>query len=523
MAEHRTVADAIDHALIARLAGRIRAGGGAPRVTTSAPFTGAPIAELPQTSPDQVHRAVARARQVQPGWAARPPRERAAVLRRLSDLVVTRQQQALDLMQIEAGKARAHAFEEIVDIAITAGWHARRGPRLLADRRRSGLVPGVAVATEVRHPMGVVGVIAPWNYPLTLALSEVLPALLAGNAVVLKPDTQVALTALWAAAQLEDAGLPEDLLQIIVGEGPVVGPALIAEVDHVCFTGSTPIGRTVARQAAFRLVGASLELGGKNGLYVAADADVDRAASTAVRDCFSGAGQVCIAMERVVLHRDIADAFLDRFVDLTERLRMGPALDWSTDLGCLVSQTQLERVRSHVDDAVARGARVLTGGVARDDLGPLFYAPTVLDGVSRDAACYAQETFGPVVALSRVASDAEAVGLINDTDYGLNASVWSRDLGRARQIARRINTGTVTINESYTTSWSAMSAPMGGRGQSGLGRRHGAQGLLRFTESQTIAEQRFGSEPLYALGGRRMAAALTLALRAARRARLPWP
>ena len=202
---------------------------------------------------------------------------------------------------------------------------------------------------------------------------------------------------------------------------------------------------------------------------------------------------------------------------------MGPALDWSTDLGCVVSHAQLERVRAHVDDAVARGARVLTGGVARNDLGPLFHAPTVLDGVPRDAVRYAQETFGPVVAVSRVASDAEAVGLINDTDYGLNASVWSRDLARARQIARRINTGTVTVNESYTASWGAISSPMGGRGQSGLGRRHGAAGLLRFTEFQTIVEQRIGSEFLYALGGRRMAAAVTQALRAARRARLPWP
>jgi len=509
--------------MIARLVDRVVAGAGAERVTTSAPFTGTPVAELPLTSPEQLERAVARGRQVQQAWAARPPRVRAAVLRRLYDLVLARQRQALDLLQIEAGKARVHAFEEVVDIALTAGWHARRGPRLLADQRRSGMVPGVTVATEVRHPVGVVGVIAPWNFPLSLALAEALPALLAGNAVVLKPDTQATLTALWAAEQLAEAELPDGLLQIVVGDGPVIGPALIAEVDYVCFTGSTPVGRTVAQQAASRLVGASLELGGKNGLYVAADADLGRAVPAAVRDCFSSAGQVCISMERVVLHRDIADAFLDRFVALTERLRMGPALDWSTDLGCLVSPALLERVRAHVDDAVARGARVLTGGVARNDLGPLFYAPTALDGVPRDAACHAQETFGPVVAISRVASDVEAVGLINDTDYGLNASVWSRDPARARRIARQINTGTVTINEAHTTSWGTMSSPMGGRGQSGLGRRHGSEGLLRFTESQTITQSRFGSEPLYALGGRRLAAAVTQALRAARRARLPWP
>ena len=519
----RTVADALDHALIARLACRVPTTADAPRIITSAPFTGTDIARLPQTPPDEVRRAAARARAAQPAWAARPVRERAAILRRLYDRVVARRGQVLDLLQIEAGKARADAFNEVVDIAITTGWYARRGPRLLADRRRGGLFPGLTVATEVQHPVGVVGVIAPWNFPLTLALAEALPALLAGNAVVLKPDTQVALTALWAAEQLEDAGLPEHLFQVVLGDGPVVGPALIAEVDYVCFTGSTAVGRTVAQQAASRLAGASLELGGKNGVYVAADADLDRAVPTVLRDCFAGAGQVCVAMERVVLHRDIADAFLERFIALVERQRMGPAVDWSTDLGCLVSHEHLERVRAHVDDAVARGARVLTGGVTRDDLGPLFYAPTVLEGVPRAASCYAQETFGPVVAVSRVASAGEAVALINDTEYGLNASVWSRNLPRARQIARRITTGTVTINESFVTSWSAIAAPMGGRGQSGIGRRHGAQGLLRFTEPQTITEHRTGNEPLYALGGRRMAGVITWALRAARRAHLPWP
>ena len=517
------MAEALDHALIARLVGRVATTPDAPRITTSAPFTGTDIARLPQTPPDEVRQAIARARAAQPAWAARPVRERAEILRRLYDRVVARQGQVLDLLQIEAGKSRADAFTEVVDIAITTSWYARRGPRLLADRRRGGLVPGLTVATEVRHPVGVVGVIAPWNFPLTLALAEALPALLAGNAVVLKPDTRVALTALWAAEQLEDAGLPEHLFEIVLGDGPVVGPALVPEVDYVCFTGSTAVGRTVAQQAASRLAGASLELGGKNGVYVAADADLDRAVPGVLRDCFAGAGQVCVAMERLVLHRDIADAFLERFIALVERQRMGPAVDWSTDLGCLVSREHLERVRAHVDDAVARGARVLTGGVTREDLGPLFYAPTVLEGVPRSASCYAQETFGPVIAVSRVASAADAIALINDTEYGLNASVWSRNLAQARQIARRITTGTVTINESFVTSWSAIAAPMGGRGQSGLGRRHGAQGLLRFTEPQTITEHRTGNEPLYALGGRRMAGAVTRALRTARRAHLPWP
>jgi succinate-semialdehyde dehydrogenase/glutarate-semialdehyde dehydrogenase len=520
----RVVADGLDSAFIAHLAARIGAADDAPRATIRAPFTGEEIAALPQSTPDDVAHAVARGRRAQPAWAGAPPRERAAVLWRFHDRVLEQQARVLDLIQIEAGKARVHAFEEVADGAITASWYARRGPRLLADTRRPGLMPGLSVATEVRHPWGVVGVIAPWNYPLTLAVAETLPALLAGNAVVLKPDTQTALTALWVAQTLEDAGLPPDVLQVVVGDGPVVGAALIDTVDYVCFTGSTATGRTVAQQAAARLVGSSLELGGKNSLYVAADADLARAAEAAVRDCFSGAGQVCVTTERLVLHRDVADAFLERFVRRVEDLRLGAGLDYSADVGCLVSQEHLDRVRSHVDDAVAKGAKIVTGGTARPDIGPTFFTPTVLADVPPAATCYATETFGPVVATYPVDSDNDAVELINDTPYGLHASVWSRDRSHAFRTARRIRSGTVAINEAYTSAWGAMSSPMGGRGQSGLGRRHGAEGLLRFTDPQSVVVERGpGLGPLYAQGGERVAALFSGLLRAARRAHVPWP
>src|SRR5918911_351896 len=290
---------AFDPARVRRLAARVTAGRTARRVTTTAPFTGAPLAELPLSTPDDVRAAVARARSAQPGWAARGVRERAQVLLRLHDLVLARRAELLDLIQLECGKARAHAYEEVADVAINARWYARRGPGLLADVRHPGLVPGLTRGTEVRQPKGVVGVIAPWNYPFPLALSDALPALLAGNAVVLKPDTRTALTALAGAELLTEAGLPEALFGVVVGDGPVVGGALVDAVDHVCFTGSTATGRTVAARAAARLVGASLELGGKNAAYVAADADLDPAAEGTVRDCFSNAGQLCISIERL--------------------------------------------------------------------------------------------------------------------------------------------------------------------------------------------------------------------------------
>ncbi|HYJ74371.1 MAG TPA: aldehyde dehydrogenase family protein, partial [Kineosporiaceae bacterium] len=323
---------------------------------------------------------------------------------------------------------------------------------------------------------------------------------------------------------LDEAGLPPDVFGVVIGDGPVVGGALVDAVDHVCFTGSTATGRMVAQRAAARLVGASLELGGKNAGYVAADADLDRAAEGAVRDCFSSAGQLCVSMERLVLHEEIADAFLDRFLGRVRRMRLGTALDFTTDMGSLVSAEQLERVRAHVDDAVAKGATVLAGGRARPDIGPLFYEPTVLEGVPPEASCFREETFGPVVAVRRASSDAEAVAMMNDTDYGLNATIWTRDTRRGGVLARHVVAGTVGVNENFVASWGSVASPMGGRRSSGLGRRHGREGILRFTEPQTIAVQRGpGFGVLYAQGSERFAQQFTAMLRLARKAHLPWP
>jgi succinate-semialdehyde dehydrogenase / glutarate-semialdehyde dehydrogenase len=332
------------------------------------------------------------------------------------------------------------------------------------------------------------------------------------------------LTALWAAELLAAAGLPDGLFQIVHGAGSLLGTALIERCDHICFTGSTATGRLVAEQAGRRLIGVSLELGGKSSLYVAEDADLDRAAEAAVRDCFASAGQLCVSIERLIVHERIADAFLDRFVDRVRRLRLGAGLDFSADFGSLISADQLHQVSSHVDDARAHGATVLAGGRARPDVGPLFYEPTVLTGVTPAAACYQQETFGPVVSVYRVGSDGEALTLANTGEYGLNASIWTRDLARGRRLARQVRAGTVAVNEAFIATWGSVAAPMGGHRDSGLGRRHGPEGLLRFTESQTVAVQRgMGFGPMYSIGGERMSAAFTTALRLARAAHLPWP
>lgn len=333
--------------------------------------------------------------------------------------------------------------------------------------------------------------------------------------MVNKPDTQTALTALWARELLVEAGLPAELWQIVVGDGPVIGPAVVERADYVSFTGSTRTGREVAQRAAARLVGASLELGGKNAMLVLADADLDKAAEGAVRACFSSAGQLCISIERLFVHGSVADAFLERFAARTRALRLGGGLAYGADMGSLVSQRQLDTVTRHVEEAVKAGAAVLAGGQARPDIGPLFFEPTILDGVTDQMAVCAEETFGPVVSIYRFDTEDEAVATANATPYGLNSSVWTRDLRRGRAVAARLRTGTVNVNEAYAAAYGSVASPMGGMGDSGLGRRHGAEGILRYTEAQTIASQRvMPLAPAFGLDDEKFAALFTRSLRA---------
>ncbi|MCC9310343.1 succinate-semialdehyde dehydrogenase (NADP(+)) [Kitasatospora sp. RB6PN24] len=511
----RTVASAVPQSLVTRLARGITAAGDAAREWTVAPLTGEPLAELPQSTVADVETAYRLARGAQQAWAARPVRARAAVLLRFHDLLLKRQDEVLDLVQAETGKARLHAFEEVLAAAMAARHYGRAAAGYLKDRRRGGAVPVLTHTVEGRRPKGVVGQISPWNYPLELSVSDALPALVAGNAVVTKPDTQTALTALWARELLVEAGLPAELWQIVVGEGPVIGPAVVERADYVSFTGSTRTGREVAQRAAARLVGASLELGGKNAMLVLADADLDKAAEGAVRACFSSAGQLCISIERLLVHRSVADAFLERFAARTRALRLGGGLAYGADMGSLVSQRQLDTVTRHVEEAVKAGATVLAGGRARPDIGPLFFEPTILDGVTDQMAVCAEETFGPVVSVYRFDTEDEAVTTANATPYGLNSSVWTRDLRRGRAVAARLRTGTVNVNEAYAAAYGSVASPMGGMGESGLGRRHGAEGILRYTEAQTIASQRvMPLAPAFGLDDEKFAALFTRSLRA---------
>jgi len=497
----------------ARLAALVSAAPGRRRQVTHSPFDGSGIGEVPTCTADDVAAAVARARAAQRGWAARPLRERAAVARRYHDLVLARQDELLDLIQVESGKSRASAHEEVADVAANALYYARTAGRHLRTRRREGAVPLLTTTVVHHRPRGVVGVISPWNYPFTLAVSDAVPALVAGNAVVLKPDRQTPFTALAAVELLREAGLPPDLFHVVTGEGTVLGPSLIDAVDFVMFTGSTAVGRVVAEQCGRRLIGFSAELGGKNPMIVLADSDVEAAARQAVHACFSNSGQLCISIERIYVEAPVYDRFAAAFAHRVRQMRLAAGLTWDADMGSLVSAAQLAVVRRHVDDAVAKGARVLAGGRERPDLGPLFFEPTVLEGVTEDMEVARAETFGPVVSLYRVRDAAEAVARANDSEYGLNAAVWSTSR-RGAAVAARLQVGTANVNEGYAATWSSYDAPMGGWKASGVGRRHGREGIVKYTEAQTVAVQRLMRiHPPDGGGGQRWAALVTTGVR----------
>ncbi|MFQ3561569.1 succinic semialdehyde dehydrogenase [Streptomyces gramineus] len=483
----RTAADVVTPELVAQLTKGVVGSG---RTANHTPFTGEKLADLPESNPQDVAKAFEAARAAQAVWAKVPVRQRAAVLLRFHDLVLARQAEVLDLIQLETGKARLHAHEEVQAVAVAARHYGRKAPAYLRPKRHAGAMPTLTKVTELRHPRGVVGQIAPWNYPLELSVGDALPAFVAGNAVVMKPDTETCLTALWARDILVEAGLPADVFQVVLGEGPVVGPEVVRHADYVSFTGSTRTGREVAQGAASRLIGVSLELGGKNAMLVLEDADIEKAAAGAVRACFSSAGQLCISIERLYVHESVADAFVERFAARTRAMRLGRSLAYGADMGSLVGERQLETVSRHVAEAVEKGATVVAGGTARPDIGPYFYEPTILDGVEDAMAVCTEETFGPVVSLYRFRTEDEAVEHANGTPYGLNSSVWTKNGSRGRAVAARLRTGTVNVNEGYAPAYGSVQSPMGGMKDSGLGRRHGSEGILKYTEAQTVAQQR---------------------------------
>jgi len=457
-----------------------------------APATGETLGTVPESTPDDVVEAVETAREKQAKWAEVPVETRAAIIEQFAECVLDHRESFLDILQDETGKSRQTALEELLDIQSTCDYAVDHGPAAIADEPRSPMISMLSTATVTYEPVGVVGVISPWNYPLNLAMVDAIPALLAGNAVVLKPDEKTPYGALLLAELLEEAGLPEGLFQVVAGDGETVGGTLIDNADYVSFTGGTETGRVVAAQAGRNLIGCSMELGGNNPLIVLDDVDIEQAARGAVTACFSNVGQLCLSAERLYVEASVFEDFLAAFVRETEQLTLGTEHSFEADLGSLIDETQLQKVESHVESARESGASVETGGRGRPDVGPYCYAPTILTDVNPDSQVACEETFGPVVSVTPVDSEAEAIERANDSPYGLNASVWTGDTARGERVARQINCGTVCVNDGFTVGWSATDAPMGGMGESGLGRRHGPEGIRRYTESRTVAVSKVG-------------------------------
>ncbi|WP_134739820.1 succinic semialdehyde dehydrogenase [Nocardioides sp. 503] len=488
-----SVTDAFLQGLVARIPST---SGGTWKLTEV--YTGEVLVELPQSTPADIERAFASARAAQHEWASWPLKKRLGVFKRAHKLFLDNAVTTTDLIQVESGKNRRMAIEESCDPPMVMSHYIKRAPHLLAPVKRGGPVPFLTTSTEIRQPKGVVGVIAPWNFPFATGLSDAITALIAGNGVVLKPDNKTALSPLYGIQMLEDAGLPKGLFQVVCGEGPDVGPTLIDNANYVMFTGSTATGRVIGERAGRNLIGCCLELGGKNPMIVLEDADMEETVQGAVFGVFGNTGQICMHIERIYLPESRYDEFKSRFTAAAEALNVGATYDFGPEMGSLVSPDHKERVQSHVDDAVAKGATVVTGGKARPDLGPAFFEPTILEGVTKDMLAGSTETFGPVVGLHRYRTVDEAVELANDTEYGLNASVWGGDLKRAEDVARRIQSGNVNINDILATAFASKGTPSGGVKQSGVGARHGDQGLTKYTDVQNLAvlkKQVMGARP----------------------------
>jgi acyl-CoA reductase-like NAD-dependent aldehyde dehydrogenase len=429
-----------------------------------------------------------RARAAQPAWEALGFDGRGEILRRAQKWVVENSDRIARTIVSETGKTYDDALiAEIGYVASAFGFWAKHAPRFLADekvRASSPFLVGRRLVVRYR-PLGVIGVIGPWNYPLTNSFGDCIPALAAGNSAVLKPSQSTPLTSLLMAEGLRESGLPEDVYLVAAGDG-AAGEALIDEVDMIMFTGSTATGKRVLERAARTLTPVSLELGGKDPMIVLADADVERAANSAVYASMQNGGQTCVSIERVYVEAPIYDDFVDRVARKVSALRQGvPDGPGSVDVGAMTFAPQLDVVSRHVEEARAAGARVLVGGRASHQQGGRFYAPTVLADVDHSMSCMTEETFGPTVAIMRVSDADEAVRLANDSPYGLAASVFGKDVARAEQVARRIEAGAACVNDAQL-NYFALELPMGGWKESGMGSRHGAPGIRKYCRQQSL-------------------------------------
>lgn len=479
----------------------VAAGAGAQRsrIEVVSPATGTVVGVVAVDSPADVTAIAAELRAAQPEWEARGPHERGAVLRRFLDWILDNERSLVETIQAESGKSWGDASLEIIMAVDTINYYVKNAPKFMADRTVSaaGLANLTKKLTVQYRPYQLVGVITPWNGPLAGPIMDGVAALMAGAAVLFKPSEVTPLT--WAAAARgwQNIGAPP-VLGCVNGSGDV-GQAVVDDVDMVMFTGSTATGRAIATRAGQRLIPCSLELGGKDAMIVCADANLARAAKAAAWGAMFNSGQICVSVERVYVVDEVCDEFVDLVTREVSALRHGTDApgSFASDVGAMATAAQISTVERHVADAIAKGARVITGGHRREP--GLYFEPTVLADVDHSMLCMREETFGPTLPIMKVATEDQAIELANDSAYGLGSSVWTRDSARAQSLSRRIDAGAVNINNALATTFQ-MSTPMSGWKQSGLGQRFdGAAGMLKFCRPKTVLSERMelAAEPLW--------------------------
>jgi acyl-CoA reductase-like NAD-dependent aldehyde dehydrogenase len=475
-------------------------GAAAHTIAVENPATGELITTVPVLAAEELEAMVVRARAAQPQWEAIGFDGRARIMRRAQKWMLDNAERVLDSVVRESGKTYEDAQLADLGYTVTAlGFWAKAAGKYLADERVPSWNNPVTAGKKlvIRYlPVGVVGVIGPWNYPIANSFGDCIPALMAGNSVILKPSEVTPLSSILMADMMRECGLPEDVFQVATGDGST-GAALIGSVDCVMFTGSSRTGKAVLRAAADALVPCYLELGGKDPMIVCADADIERAANAAAFYSMNNGGQVCISVERCYVEAPIYDDFVTRVTDKVRALRQGePTGIGTVDVGAVIFPPQLDIVDQHVRDAVAKGAKVLTGGHPHSERGR-YYEPTVLVDVDHSMKLMQEETFGPTLPIMKIANAEEGVRLANDSAYGLQASVWTGDADRGEALARRIEAGVVCVNDAQI-NYSALNLPMGGWKTSGVGTRHGSNGIRKYTKTQSLLVNRhapFKREP----------------------------
>jgi acyl-CoA reductase-like NAD-dependent aldehyde dehydrogenase len=452
------------------------------------PATGETLGYFEKTPPSLLPQLMQRARNAQTGWARIPIRERCSRIRALRDQIMSGRDALADAVVAESGKPRVEALFADIFVAVdTAAYFAKNAERLLQPER----VPHHSLAAKAKsgkltyEPLGVIGIISSWNYPLAIPLSQIIPAIAAGNAVICKTSDFTPHCGALIEKLFVDAGFPNDLVTVVQGGGEV-GQALIdADPDKILFTGSVATGRRVAESCAKRLIPTVLELGGKDAMLVLADADVDIATSAAVWGSYTNCGQVCLSVERLFVEQSVSDEFAARCVAKTKKLRLGPGSDPTTDVGPMIRPQHVQRMVDLIEDAASRGARVLCGGHPRVDLGANFFEPTVITNVDSTMKLLQEETFGPILAIQTVRNVEEAIARANDSPFALSASVWTRDTAGGEAIAKRLRAGAVMVNDAISY-FAIAEAPHGGCGASGWGRTHGRAGVLEMVQTKYI-------------------------------------